>query len=53
VTYIVNNCIQTASYYFVPRKAVQEGAKGTVWAATLSDDSSNEGFFCDGKAVPW
>jgi len=36
-----------------PRKAVQEGAKGTVWAATLSDDSSNGGFLCDGKAVPW
>jgi NAD(P)-dependent dehydrogenase (short-subunit alcohol dehydrogenase family) len=33
-------------------RPVQEGAKGIVWAATLSDDGSNGGFFCDGKAVP-
>jgi hypothetical protein len=32
---------------------VQEGARGIVWAATLSDDGPSGGFFCDGKAVPW
>jgi NAD(P)-dependent dehydrogenase (short-subunit alcohol dehydrogenase family) len=34
-------------------RPVQEGAKGIVWAATLPDDGSSGGFFCDGKAVPW
>jgi NAD(P)-dependent dehydrogenase (short-subunit alcohol dehydrogenase family) len=34
-------------------RPVQEGAKGIVWAATLSDDGHSGGFFCDGKAVPW
>jgi NAD(P)-dependent dehydrogenase (short-subunit alcohol dehydrogenase family) len=34
-------------------RPVQEGAKGIVWAATLSDDGPSGGFFCDGKAVPW
>ena len=32
---------------------VHEGAKGIVWAATLSDNDPSGGFFCDGKAVPW
>jgi NAD(P)-dependent dehydrogenase (short-subunit alcohol dehydrogenase family) len=34
-------------------RPVREGAKGIVWAATLSDDVSSGGFFCDGKPVPW
>jgi NAD(P)-dependent dehydrogenase (short-subunit alcohol dehydrogenase family) len=34
-------------------RSVHEGAKGIVWAATLSDDGPSGGFFCDGKAVPW
>ena len=34
-------------------RPVREGAKGIVWAATLSDDGPSGGFFCDGKAVPW
>ena len=34
-------------------RPVQEGAKGIVWAATLSDDGPSGGFFCDGNAVPW
>jgi NAD(P)-dependent dehydrogenase (short-subunit alcohol dehydrogenase family) len=34
-------------------RPVQEGDKGIVWAATLSDDGPSGGFFCDGKAVPW
>ena len=34
-------------------RPVQEGAKGIVWAATLSDDGPSGGFFCDGKVVPW
>jgi NAD(P)-dependent dehydrogenase (short-subunit alcohol dehydrogenase family) len=33
-------------------RPVHEGAKGIVWAATLSDDGPSGGFFCDGKAVP-
>jgi hypothetical protein len=50
---IIINVTDIQEHKVRPRKAVQEGAKGTVWAATLSDDSSNGGFFCDGKAVPW
>jgi len=34
-------------------RPVREGAKGIVWAATLSDDGPSGGFFCDGKDVPW
>jgi len=34
-------------------RPVQEGAKGIVWAATLSDDGPSGGFFCDGNAVAW
>jgi NAD(P)-dependent dehydrogenase (short-subunit alcohol dehydrogenase family) len=34
-------------------RPVVEGAKGIVWAATLSDDGPSGGFFCDGKAVLW
>lgn len=34
-------------------RPVRAGAKGIVWAATLSDDAPSGGFFCDGKAVPW
>jgi NAD(P)-dependent dehydrogenase (short-subunit alcohol dehydrogenase family) len=34
-------------------RSVHEGAKGIVWAATLSDDGPSGGFFCDGKVVPW
>jgi NAD(P)-dependent dehydrogenase (short-subunit alcohol dehydrogenase family) len=34
-------------------RPVHEGAKGIVWAATLSDDGPSGGFFCDGKVVPW
>jgi NAD(P)-dependent dehydrogenase (short-subunit alcohol dehydrogenase family) len=34
-------------------RPIHEGAKGIVWAATLSDDGPSGGFFCDGKAVPW
>jgi NAD(P)-dependent dehydrogenase (short-subunit alcohol dehydrogenase family) len=34
-------------------RSVHEGAKGIVWAATLSDDGPSGGFFCDGKAIPW
>ena len=34
-------------------RPVHEGAKGIVWAATLSNGGPSGGFFCDGKAVPW
>jgi NAD(P)-dependent dehydrogenase (short-subunit alcohol dehydrogenase family) len=34
-------------------RSVHEGAKGIVWAATLSDDGPSGGCFCDGKVVPW
>ena len=34
-------------------RPVQEGAKGIVWAATLSGNGPSGGFFCDGKDVPW
>ena len=34
-------------------RPVHEGAKGIVWAATLSDDGPTGGFFCDSEAVPW
>jgi NAD(P)-dependent dehydrogenase (short-subunit alcohol dehydrogenase family) len=34
-------------------RPVKEGAKGIVWAATLSDDGPTEGFFYDGKPEEW
>lgn len=34
-------------------RPVSEGAKGIVWAATLSDDGPSGKFFRDGKEIPW
>ncbi|MFL6299567.1 MAG: SDR family oxidoreductase [Terriglobales bacterium] len=34
-------------------RAVDEGAAGIVWAATLPDDGPTGGFFRDGKPLPW
>ena len=34
-------------------RPVPEGAKGIVWAATLGPDGPTDGFFRDGKAIPW
>ena len=33
-------------------RPVEEGSKALVWAATLSDDGPNGGFFFDGKPSP-
>lgn len=35
-----------------PRSA-EEGARGIVWAATLSEDGPTGGFFRDGKSLAW
>jgi hypothetical protein len=32
--------------------SLEEGAKALVWAATLSNDGPNVGFFFDGKPSP-
>lgn len=32
---------------------VETGARGIVWAATLSEDGPTGGFFRDGKAIDW
>lgn len=32
---------------------IASGVSGIVWAATLPDDGPNNGFFRDGKPVPW
>ena len=35
-------------------RPVEDGAKGIVWAAaTLPDNGPTDGFFFDGKPVPW
>ena len=34
-------------------RPVEDGAKGIVWAATLSDNGPSGGFFFDGKPTPW
>lgn len=34
-------------------RSVERGAEGIVWAATLTDDGPNGGFFRDGKAIAW
>lgn len=34
-------------------RPVSEGAASVVWAATLPDDGPTNGFFRDGKPVPW
>jgi NAD(P)-dependent dehydrogenase (short-subunit alcohol dehydrogenase family) len=34
-------------------RAVDEGAAGIVWAATLPDGGPTGGFFRDGKPLPW
>lgn len=34
-------------------RAVNEGANGVVWAATLPADGPNGGFFQDGQAIAW
>ncbi|HZA63369.1 MAG TPA: SDR family oxidoreductase, partial [Nitrososphaeraceae archaeon] len=34
-------------------RPVENGAKGIVWAATLSDNGPSGGFFFDGKPAPW
>ncbi len=34
-------------------RAVEQGASGIIWAATLPDDGPNGGFFRDGQAIPW
>jgi NAD(P)-dependent dehydrogenase (short-subunit alcohol dehydrogenase family) len=33
--------------------AVEEGARGIVWAATLPADGPSGGFFRDGEPIPW
>ncbi|MCG8015843.1 MAG: SDR family oxidoreductase [Candidatus Thiodiazotropha sp. 'RUGA'] len=33
--------------------SVEDGVKGIVWAATLSDDGPSGGFFRQGEAIPW
>jgi NAD(P)-dependent dehydrogenase (short-subunit alcohol dehydrogenase family) len=33
--------------------AVEDGAKGIVWAATLPDDGPSGGFFRHGERIPW
>lgn len=34
-------------------RPVEEGAKGIVWAATLSDDGPTGKFFRDGNLLAW
>jgi carbonyl reductase 1 len=34
-------------------RTVEQGARGIVWAATLSAGGAHGGFFRDGKAIPW
>jgi NAD(P)-dependent dehydrogenase (short-subunit alcohol dehydrogenase family) len=34
-------------------RALDEGAGGIVWAATLPEDGPSGGFFRDGVAIPW
>jgi len=34
-------------------RSVEEGAKGIVWAATLSEDGPTGGFFRDGQRIDW
>lgn len=34
-------------------RAVEQGAAGIVWAATLADDGPSGGFFRDGQPIPW
>jgi NAD(P)-dependent dehydrogenase (short-subunit alcohol dehydrogenase family) len=34
-------------------RTIEEGISGMVWAATLSADGPNGGFFRDGKAIDW
>jgi len=34
-------------------RAVEDGAAGIVWAATLADDGPTGGFFRDGRPVAW
>jgi NAD(P)-dependent dehydrogenase (short-subunit alcohol dehydrogenase family) len=34
-------------------RAVEEGARGIVWAATLSQDGPTGGFFRDGRSIAW
>jgi NAD(P)-dependent dehydrogenase (short-subunit alcohol dehydrogenase family) len=34
-------------------RSVEEGAKGIVWAATLTADGPSGGFFRDGQPIPW
>jgi len=33
--------------------SIEDGAKGIVWAATLTDDGPNGGFFRHGEPIPW
>jgi NAD(P)-dependent dehydrogenase (short-subunit alcohol dehydrogenase family) len=34
-------------------RSVPEGAASVVWAASLPDDGPTDGFFRDGKPLPW
>ncbi len=34
-------------------RTVEQGARGIVWAASLTVDGAHGGFFRDGKAIPW
>lgn len=34
-------------------RAVEEGARGIVWAATLEEGGPSGGFFRDGRPIPW
>jgi len=34
-------------------RSVEEGARGIVWAATISDEGPTGGFFRDGKPINW
>ena len=34
-------------------RPVEDGARGIVWAATLSDRGPTGGFFRDGRPIPW
>ena len=41
--------LQKMLWYVVSEAIIKEIA----WAATLHDNGSSGGFFCDGKVVPW
>jgi len=34
-------------------RSVEEGARGIVWAALLTEDGPTGGFFRDGRPIPW